>query len=211
MYRVSLVDVEIPVDARHRGFVASAGLARRVACQDHRVPASRGDLLRWQFDLTWSLLELHLNQLTAEDLVWEPAARCWTVRRSAAGAWVADWQEPEPDPPPVPTIGWVTWHIGWWWTVTLDHVQHRRPRDRAEITWPGEEMATIAWLCHLRAEWLTVLDRLTDADLDTPAPFPWPATAERTVAHMVAWVNAELMKNTAELGQLRLLRAASVD
>ncbi|MEU2082948.1 hypothetical protein ABZ569_13840 [Streptomyces albus] len=28
------------------------------------------------------------------------------------------------------------------------------------------------------------------------------------VAHMVAWVNAELMKNVAEFGQLRLLRAA---
>lgn len=28
-------------------------------------------------------------------------------------------------------------------------------------------------------------------------------------AHMVAWVNSELMKNTAEIGQLRLLRAAS--
>lgn len=29
-----------------------------------------------------------------------------------------------------------------------------------------------------------------------------------TVAHMVAWVNAELMKNVAEIGQLRLQRAA---
>jgi hypothetical protein len=27
---------------------------------------------------------------------------------------------------------------------------------------------------------------------------------------MVAWVNAELMKNATEIGQLRLLRAASV-
>ena len=29
------------------------------------------------------------------------------------------------------------------------------------------------------------------------------------MAHMVAWVNAELMKNATEIGQLRLLRAAS--
>lgn len=30
-----------------------------------------------------------------------------------------------------------------------------------------------------------------------------------TVAHMVAWVNSELMKNVTEIGQLRLLQAAS--
>ena len=36
-----------------------------------------------------------------------------------------------------------------------------------------------------------------------------PDDREYTVAHMLAWVNAELMKNVAEIGQLRLLRAAS--
>jgi hypothetical protein len=30
------------------------------------------------------------------------------------------------------------------------------------------------------------------------------------VAHMLAWVNAELMKNVTEIGQLRLLRAAGL-
>jgi hypothetical protein len=77
------------------------------------VSVSRGDLLRWQFDLTWSLLELHLEQLTPEDFSWEPAARCWTVRPGVDGVWVPDWREPVPEPSPIPTIGWVTWHIGW--------------------------------------------------------------------------------------------------
>lgn len=61
----------------------------------------------------------------------------------------------------------------------------------------------------LRRDWLAVLDRLTDADLDAIAPYPWQDNPERTVAHMVGWVNSELMKNAAEIGQLRLLRAAS--
>ncbi|SDM04546.1 DinB superfamily protein [Nonomuraea jiangxiensis] len=61
----------------------------------------------------------------------------------------------------------------------------------------------------LRTTWLTELDRLTDADLDAPAPpFPWPQDSEHTVAHVIAWVNAELMKNVSEIGQLRMLRAA---
>jgi DinB superfamily len=173
------------------------------------VSLSRGDLLRWQFDLTWSLLKLHLEQLTPDDFLWEPMAHCWTVHRGVDGEWVPDWQEPEPEPAPIPTIAWVTWHIGWWWTVTMDHAQGRSPRDRSEVGWPGEGTATIEWLRNLRMDWLAVLDRLTDVDLDVTAPFPWQSESGRTVAHMVGWVNAELMKNTAEIGQLRLLRAAS--
>ncbi|CAM5625591.1 DNA damage-inducible protein DinB OS=Streptomyces antimycoticus OX=68175 GN=SANT12839_054040 PE=4 SV=1 [Streptomyces antimycoticus] len=68
---------------------------------------SRCALLCWQFDLTWSLFEYHLERLDAGDFLWEPAAHCWTVRRGADGAWVPDWAETEPDPVPVPTIGWL--------------------------------------------------------------------------------------------------------
>ncbi|MGH7870058.1 MAG: DinB family protein [Candidatus Dormibacteraceae bacterium] len=174
------------------------------------MSVSRRDLLRWQFDLTWSLLELHLEQLKPEDFLWEPATHCWTVRPGIDGVWRPDWEEPEPEPVPVPTIGWVTWHIGWWWTVSIDHAQGRVPKDRSEIGWPGDGQATIDWLRGLRMDWLAVLERLTDVDLDAPAPFPWQNNPERTVAHMVGWVNSELMKNTAEIGQLRLLHAASL-
>jgi hypothetical protein len=110
-----------------------------------------------------------------------------------------------------PTIGWVTWHIGWWWTVTIDHAPGWAPRNRGEIRWPGEGPATIGWLRGLRRDWLAVLEHLTDADLDVTAPFPWHNNPERTVAHMVSWVNSELMKNTAEIGQLRLLHAATAE
>ncbi|GAA0833196.1 DinB family protein [Streptosporangium amethystogenes subsp. fukuiense] len=173
------------------------------------MPVSRAELLRWQFDLTWSLFELHLERLRPEDFLWEPAPHCWTVRPGVDGTWVPDWEDVEPDPVPVPTLGWVTWHLGWWWTVTIDHARGRAPRDREEIGWPGDGRATVDWLRGLRVEWLAVLDRLTDADLDTTAPFPWPDSPELTVAHMTAWVNSELMKNVAEIGQFRLLRAAS--
>lgn len=92
--------------------------------------------------------------------------------------------------------------------VALDHLQGRPPRERTEIHWPGDGAPTIAWLGGLRTEWQEVLDRLTEADLDRVAPFPWPHDPEHTVAHLLAWVNAELMKNVAEIGQLRLLHQA---
>jgi hypothetical protein len=174
------------------------------------MSGSRCELLRWQFEFTWSLFEYHLERLQPEDFLWEPARNCWTVRRDAAGVWEPDWAETEPDPVPVPTIAWVSWHIGWWWSVTIDHARGRAPRDRSEVRWPGDGESAVAWLRGLREEWLAVLGRLTDSDLEAAAPFPWPEESGHTVAHMLAWVNAELMKNVTEIGQLRLLRAAGL-
>ncbi|MET9834624.1 DinB family protein [Streptomyces sp. NPDC006385] len=170
------------------------------------MSVSRRELMRWQFDLTWSLFEYHLDRLRPEDFLWEPGPHCWTVRQAADGSWVPDWAETEPDPVPVPTIAWVSWHIGWWWSVAADHLWGRTPRERTAITWPGEGDATVAWLRDLRADWLAALERLDDRELDAPARFPWPNDPQYTVAHMIGWVNAELMKNVAEIGQLRLLR-----
>ncbi|MGY1580704.1 DinB family protein [Streptomyces sp. MN13] len=164
-------------------------------------------LLRRQFDLTWALFEYHLERLTPEDFLWEPAPDSWTVRPTADGTWLPDWSDTEPDPVPVPTIGWLTWHIGWWWTVAQDHLQGRPPRDRTAVTWPGDGTAAVAWLHDLRTAWLTALDDLAPASLTATAPFPWPSDPRYTVADMIGWVNAELMKNVAEIGQLRLLRA----
>ncbi|MCO1655043.1 DinB family protein [Pseudonocardia humida] len=174
------------------------------------MPGSRSDLLRRQLDLTWSLLEYHLDRLDPDDLLWEPAPLCWTVRPGPDGAWVPDWSDQELDPVPVPTGAWLTWHIGWWWGTALDHARGRPPRERTAVTWPGSTSGTVTWLRELHADWVVVLDELTDDALDAPAPFPWPPGSDRTVADMAAWVTAELMKNAAELGQLRLLRRVSV-
>ncbi|MFF7845760.1 DinB family protein [Streptomyces ossamyceticus] len=166
------------------------------------------DLLRWQFDLTWSLFEYHLERLEPDDFLWEPAALCWTMRRADDGTWVPDWADTEPDPVPVPTVAWLSWHLGWWWSVAGDHAHGRTPRERGDIVWPGAGEPTVTWLRSLRADWLEALDGLAEADLETTASFPWQDDPRHTVAHMVAWVNAELMKNAAEIGQLRLQRAA---
>lgn len=171
------------------------------------MSVSRCDLLRWQFDMTWALLDLHLRALATEDYLWEPAPLVWTVRPGPDGAWMPDWSDVEPDPIPVPTIAWLTWHIGWWWSVTLDHAEGRPVRERVDIHWPGADQV-VEWLSGLRDRWRRVLDAYTDADLDRPAAFPWGDTPDRTVAHTAGWVNAELMKNAAEIGQLRLIRAA---
>lgn len=173
------------------------------------MTTSRCELLRWQFDLTWSLLDYHLERLDDADPLWEPARLCWTVHLSDDGSWVPDWSEQEPDPIPVPTVAWVTWHIGWWWSVTIDHMRGRTPRERTDVLWPGDAATTVEWLHGLRAAWVDVLDGLTDEHLDAAATFPWQGDPAFSVGHTIAWVNMELTKNAAEVGQLRLMRAAA--
>ncbi|MGX2998709.1 DinB family protein [Streptomyces sp. JNUCC 64] len=174
------------------------------------MTTTRIDLLRWQSDLTWALFAYHLERLQPADFLAEPpVAHVWTVRPAPDGTWVPDWADSEPDPVPVPTVAWLTWHIGWWWSTTLDHLAGRTPPERAEVTWPGDGAAAVAWLRELRARWTTTLDGLADTDLDAPASFPADDPGY-TVAHQLAWVNAELMKNAAEIGRAQLLlRAAS--
>lgn len=81
----------------------------------------RDGVLRWQLGLAWSLAELRLDGLTDAACRWEPAPGAWTPRPGADGRWRPDWVEPEPDPPPTTSIGWLTWHLAWWWGDLLAH------------------------------------------------------------------------------------------
>ncbi|PWG11677.1 damage-inducible protein DinB [Streptomyces sp. V2] len=173
------------------------------------MTSPRLDLLRWQTDLTWSLFTYHLDLLRPDDHLWEPADTCWTLHPDGAGGWTPDWAETEPDPVPVPTVAWVSWHLGWWLGTTTDHALGRTPRKREDVAWPGPGGPAVTWLRGLYEEWTAAVATLTDADLDRPSAYPWPEDAGLTLAHQLAWVNAELMKNVAEIGQLRLIRAVS--
>jgi len=164
-------------------------------------------LLRWQTGLTWSLFAYHLDRLEPDDHLWEPASACWTLHPDGTGGWTPDWADTEPDPVPIPTVAWVTWHIGWWLGTATDHLLAREPRKREDVHWPGPDGA-VGRLGGLYEEWTATVAALTDADLDRPSAYPWPPEADLTIAHLIAWVNAELMKNVAEIGQLRLIRAA---
>lgn len=75
---------------------------------------------------------------------------------------------------------------------------------RADVAWPGTAAATVAGLSDLHDRWSEVLAR--PGDLDRPFGYPWPQPRPFVVA--AAWANMELMKNVAELGQLRDLHGA---
>ena len=166
------------------------------------------DELGWQFGLAWALAELHLSALVDDDFLWQPAPVSWTVRPDANGVWRPDWADAEPDPLPIPTIGWLTWHIEWWWSATIDHLSGRTPRNRSDVAWAGSGAAAVAELRALAAQWRELLAGLAGDELERPSAFPWGPDTGHTVAHTALWVNVELTKNIAEIGQLRLIRAA---
>ncbi len=73
------------------------------------------DTLRWQFRMTWSLGRDHWVPAIADEMyLWQQAPTAATITL-VDGRWAPDWDE-EPDPVPPATIGWLTWHIQWWWT-----------------------------------------------------------------------------------------------
>lgn len=163
--------------------------------------------LRGQFNFVWSLAQIHLPALTDEACLWSPAPGAWNVQRGDDGAWRPDWSDAEPEPPPPVTIGWLTWHLIWWWS-DLVAAGRREPRaEREAVLWPGSAGAANARLDALHAEWGVMLQGFTEADLDRPFAYPW--REPRALRQAIAWGNSELMKNVAEIGILRLMYEAS--
>ena len=60
----------------------------------------------------------------------------------------------------------------------------------------------------MSAEVVTRHPGLSGDELERSSSCPWGEDTGHTVAHTVLWVNIELTKNIAEIGQLRLIRAA---
>lgn len=63
-------------------------------------------------DYVWPRIRGRLEGITDVEYLWEPAPRCWSVRLTASGTGEAERADPPPEPPPVTSMAWRTWHIG---------------------------------------------------------------------------------------------------
>jgi DinB superfamily len=161
------------------------------------------DFIR-QFDTAWKLASYHLDGLTTEECLWRPAYKGPHVHRGADGRWRADWPDREGYDTGPPSIAWITWHIGFWWSMVIDHSFGSRTLTREQVFWPGNADALRTWLTALHDEWRTTLDGMTEDDLRSPRRTAWPYE-DRPFADVVAWLNIELTKNAAEIGFARFL------
>ena len=171
------------------------------------IDDARAYLIR-QLDTVWKLASYHLDGLTTGECLWRPARAGLHVHRGPDGTWRPDWPDREGYDLRPPSIAWLTWHVGFWWSMVLDHSFGGGTLIRENVTWPGDADGVRAWVGGLQGRWRAVLDQLTDGDLRSPERTRWPFR-DRSFGDVVAWVNVELAKNAAEIGYARFLYAVS--
>lgn len=159
-------------------------------------------ILQRQLAISWSFAGDFILGRIGEDLaLWEPSpGRAYTVRRTD-GIWRADWPDERNDPPRTATIGWLLWHIEWWWSDTLALVDGRPRVGHQEHVWSGGTRA----IEDLKRRWDAVL-----AEDDLERGIQWVMAEPQPLGMVAAWVNFELTKNLAEINQIRMWRAAGV-
>jgi hypothetical protein len=166
------------------------------------------DYLMRQFGTAWKLASYHLDGLTTEECLWRPAREGLHVHQLSDGSWRADWPDREGYDLGPPSIAWLTWHLGFWWSMALNHSFGEATLSREQVMWPGSAGGVRDWLGQLQAEWRAVLEQMADDDLRSAQRTRWPFKG-RPFGDVVAWANVELTKNAAEIGYARFLYAVS--
>jgi hypothetical protein len=166
------------------------------------------DYLIRQFKTAWMLTSFHLDGLTTEECLWRPAIAGLHVYQALDGRWIADWPDHEGYDLGPPSIAWLTWHIGFWWSMVLDHCFGEGALSREKVMWPGTADGVREWIGTLQERWQVVLEQATDQDLQSSQRTRWPFQ-DRPFGDVIGWVTVELTKNAAEIGYARFLYAAS--
>jgi hypothetical protein len=159
-----------------------------------------------QLETAWLLTDYHLQTLTTEECLWRPAERGLHVHRLPDGQWHADWPEHEGYDLGPSSIAWLTWHLGFWWSMVLDHSFGNAALARENVAWPGSADQVRQWVAALKQQWQASVEPLADDELRSPRLTRWPFS-ERPFGDVVAWVNIELTKSAAEIGYARFLYA----
>jgi len=168
---------------------------------------ARGYLIR-QFETAWKLTTLHLDGLATEECLWRPARAGLHVHQVPDGRWRADWPDEEGYDVGPASIAWLTWHLGFWWSMVLDHSFGEGASLTRERRVAGNADDVRGWLDRLQGQWRVVLEHVTDDDLRSTQRTRWPFQG-RPFGDVIAWVNVELTKNAAEIGYARFLYAVS--
>lgn len=105
-----------------------------------------------------------------------------------------------------PRIAWLLWHMGFWWSMAINHSFEDATLDRNTITCPGTAEEMKSWLQAFHKKWQELLSNLSDEDLRSVERTRWPFR-DRPFSDVIAWVNIELTKNAAEIGYARFLYA----
>lgn len=162
--------------------------------------------LKFQFDISWKLLEFHLNGLEDEECLWKPYSKGLHVINKQ-GIWCADWPDTESYDIGPSSIAWLTWHITFWWSMVFDYSFGNGTLTREDVHWPGNMIAVREKMILLRDKWRTALATLSDEEFLSCERTKWPFK-DKPFYELAAWLNLELMKNAAEIGYCRFIYAS---
>src|SRR5215212_942290 len=190
------------------GFAAGTGCTgiAPLSMEESTMTEAR-DYLTRQLNTAWKLRRFHLDGLSTEECLWRPAHVGLHVQQAFDGTWHADWPDHEGYDLGPSSIAWLTWHLGFWWSMVLDHSFGAGTLARADVLWPGTADGVREWISGLQDRWTTQLERMTDDELRSPHRTRWPYR-DRPFGDVVGWANLELTKSAAEIGYARFLYAA---
>lgn len=161
-------------------------------------------------EYVWPRIRGRLDTVTDDEYLWEPVPGCWSVRRTGPHRWEIEQEDPPPEPPPVTTIAWRTWHVaseclgGFAQALFGQH-----PLRLEENEWYPTAEAALRAMDDAWAGFAAGSRDLDDAAMAAelgPAFGPW---AESSKADALLHVADEIIHHGAEIALLRDLYTAS--
>lgn len=163
------------------------------------------DMLTFQFNISWQLLDYHLGNLEHEEVLWKPSKKSLHVYKKG-NEWIADWPETEAYEIGPASIAWTTWHILFWWSMVFDHSFGEGTLTKDSVKWP-ENIETVKQELQMFYEkWTALLETVTPEELLAKDKTNWPFEG-LPFYQLAGWLNVELMKNAAEIGSIRFMYA----
>jgi hypothetical protein len=165
--------------------------------------------LEWHWE---HQLRPRLAGLADEEYFWEPVPRCWSIRRrgestapitAGVGGYTIDFGWPEPDPPPVTTIGWRLAHVivGVFAARNAAHFGGP-PADYRTWEYASSAADALAQLDEAYSAWVKGVRSLDAEGLARPCgpAEPFPAAS---MAALVLHIQREVIHHGAEICLLR--------
>jgi hypothetical protein len=155
--------------------------------------------LAWHWD---AQLRPGLGGLTDEEYLWEPAPRCWTVRK-VDDRWLPD-DGLAPDPPPFTTIAWRLCHICTVLGARSSFHFGDGSWSKESVSWPGTAADALTLLDRCWDAWSTGVEALAAERLTQKSEGP-PGTLDGRFpfAQVILHVNREVLHHGAEVACLR--------
>ncbi len=154
-------------------------------------------------DHVWARVRGRLDGLTDDEYLWEPVANCWSVR-ARDDRWIVECQVAGPEPAPVTTIAWRSWHVG---SGCINGSAARlfgvRALELDEWEWFGSASAALAAIDDAWRVFSECFHQLDDDAMLAPLGPAWGFYATSTHADMLLHIADECIHHGAEMALLR--------